>query len=102
MRIADVQLQHEAVHLRFRQRIGALLLERVLRRENQKRLRQGITVAGDRYLPLLHRFQQRRLHFGRRTVNLISQQQVGEYGTPLGGEAAFLLIIDHRTNQVGG
>ena len=41
IRIADDQLQHEAIDLRFRQRISAFLLERVLRRENEKRIRQA-------------------------------------------------------------
>ena len=39
--IADVDLQQEAVELRLGQRIGALLLERVLRRQNVERRAAG-------------------------------------------------------------
>ncbi len=38
--IIDVDLQQEAVELRLGQRIGAFLLERVLRRQNMERARQ--------------------------------------------------------------
>ena len=36
-RVADLHHQHEAVDLRLGQRVGALLLDRVLRREDEKR-----------------------------------------------------------------
>ena len=42
VRIADDDLHHEAVHLRFGQRIGALLLQRILRGEHQKRIGQFV------------------------------------------------------------
>ena len=37
VRIVDVDLHQEAVELRFGQRIGAFLLDRVLRREHMER-----------------------------------------------------------------
>ena len=40
-RIADGELHHEPVELRFGQRIRALLLDRVLRREHEERLGQA-------------------------------------------------------------
>ena len=40
-RIPDLELQHEAVHLRFRRCVGALLFDRILRSQNQEQLRQG-------------------------------------------------------------
>ena len=39
-RIADHDLEHEPVDLRLGQRIGALLLDRVLRGQHEERLRQ--------------------------------------------------------------
>ena len=36
-RIADLQFQHEAVHLRFGQRIGAFLFDRILRGQHEER-----------------------------------------------------------------
>ena len=53
--IIDVDLQQKAVELRFRQRIGAFLLQRVLRREHMKRPRQRMVLPGDRHAPFLHR-----------------------------------------------
>ena len=47
VRIVDVDLHQEAVELRFRQRIGAFLLDRVLRREHVERARHVVAVAGD-------------------------------------------------------
>ena len=37
VRIADDDVEHEAIELRFRQRIGAFLLDRVLRRQHEER-----------------------------------------------------------------
>ena len=59
--IVDVDLHQEAVELRFRQRIGAFLLDRVLRREHVEGARHVVAVAGDGDVLLLHRLQQRRL-----------------------------------------
>ena len=77
-RIADAQLEHEAVDLRFGQRIRALLLDRVLRREHEERLLELERRAADRDLLLLHRLEQRRLHLGRRAIDLVGENDVGE------------------------
>ena len=76
--IADFQLEHEAVHLRLGQRVGAFLLDRVLRGQHQERFVQleGLVADGD--LVFLHRFQQRALHLGRRAVDFVGQDEVGE------------------------
>ena len=50
---------------------------------------------------LLHRLQQRRLHFGRRTVDLIRQNEVRKDRTLAGTERPFPRIIDQRADQVG-
>ena len=61
VRIIDVDLHQEAVELRLGQRIGAFLLQRVLRRQHMERRRQVVARARDRHVMLLHRLQQRRL-----------------------------------------
>ena len=58
--IADVQLQHETIELRFGKLIGAFLLERILRRENEKRIGERIRFFANRDLAFLHRFEQAR------------------------------------------
>ena len=77
--IVDVDLHQEAVELRFRQRIGAFLLERVLGREHVERPRQIVARAGDGDVLLLHRLQQRRLGARAGAVDLVGHQQLGEH-----------------------
>ncbi len=50
---------------------------------------------------LLHRLQQRRLHLGRGAVDLVGQNEVGEYGALAHRKILVLLRIDQRTQQVG-
>ena len=73
-----MQLQHEAIELRFGQLIGAFLFERILRGEHEERIGEGIGCFADRDLPLLHRFEQRALHLGGRAVDFVGENQVGE------------------------
>ena len=58
VRIGDDDMHQEAVELRFRQRIGAFLLDRVLGRQHHEEIGHLVGLAGDRDLPLLHRFEQ--------------------------------------------
>ena len=53
-------------------------------------------------LSLLHSFQQCRLHFGRCTVDLISQNEIGKNGPFSYYEFITLLIIDECTDNVCG
>ena len=62
--IGDVDLHQEAVELRFRERVGAFLLQRVLRREDMEGRGQIMPLAGDGHMVLLHGLQQRRLRAG--------------------------------------
>ena len=101
LRIADVQLQHEAVELRFGQLIGAFLLERILRRQHEERIGQRIGRFADRDLPFLHRFEQRALHLGRRAIDFVGQDQVGEDRAELRRELAGARIVDQRADQIG-
>ncbi len=100
-RIADLHHEHEAVDLRLGQRVGALLLDRVLRRHDDERLGQRVGLVADGDLPLLHRLEERALHLGGRAVDLVGEDEVGEDGPELGGELALLLVVDHRPDEVG-
>ena len=64
--------------MRLGQRIGAFLLERVLRREDVKRARQVVPLAGDRHVMFLHRLQKGGLGAGARPVDLVGHQELGE------------------------
>ena len=71
-------VEHEAVELRFRQRVRALELDRVLRREDVKGLVELVGLSLHRDAVLLHRLEQRGLRFGRRAVDFVSQHDVRE------------------------
>ena len=77
-RIADEDLEQEAVKLRLGQGIGPLLFDRVLRGQDKEGVRQPVAVAADGHLPFLHCLQERRLSFRRRPVDLVGQDQVGK------------------------
>jgi len=80
--VADQHLHHEPVDLRFGQRIGAFLFQRILRRQHQKRIGQGIGLIADGDLAFLHGFQERALHFRRRAIDLIRENEIAEDRTP--------------------
>jgi hypothetical protein len=102
VRIADDHLHHEAVDLRFGQRIGALLFQRVLRGEHQERARQRIGFIADGDLAFLHGFEQRALHLGRRAVDFVRQNEIAENRAVLGAEGAVLRVVNHGADDVGG
>ncbi len=76
--VVDQDIEHESIELGFGQRIGALHFDRVLRRQHEERLFQRIAHAAGRDLMFLHGFQQRRLRLGRRAVDFVGQDHVGE------------------------
>ena len=77
-RVVDDDVEHEAIELRFRQRVRAFELDRVLRGEHVERLVEliGLALHGDAML--LHRFEQRRLRLRRGAVDFVRQHDVGE------------------------
>ena len=87
-RVADRRAQQEAVELGLGQRVGALVLDRVLGGDHEERPgeRVGHAVGGD--LALLHGLEQRGLGLGRRPVDLVGQDQVGEDRAGPEGEPA--------------
>ena len=76
--VADLELEHEAIDLRLGQRVGAFLLDGVLRRQNEERLLELERLVANGDLPFLHRFEQRALHLGRRAIDFVGEDEVGE------------------------
>ena len=101
-RVADFQFQHEAVNLRLGQRIGAFLLDGILRGQHEERFfeLEGLFADGDLFF--LHGFEQRALHLGGRAVDFVGQDEVGEDRAFARGEAAGLRIVNLRADDVGG
>ncbi len=59
VRIADADVEEEPVELRLGKRVRPLLLDRVLRREHEERLREPHRAARRRHPMLLHRLEER-------------------------------------------
>ena len=97
--IVDDQLEEEAVELRLGKRIGAFLLDRVLRRHDEERLLQFVDRAADGDAVLLHRFQQSRLRLGRGPVDFVGEHDLGEERTGLKAEDA--LAVGRFADDVG-
>src|SRR5262245_23572499 len=94
-REAYVELEEKPVELRLGQGIGALHLERVLRRENEEGRVERPGLLRDRDRLLLHRFQQRALRLGRGAVDLVGEDNVSKNGSALKLEAlAAALVVD--------
>lgn len=98
--ISDFQLHHETVNLRLRQRIGAFLVDRIFRCEDEDRPRQGKGGVPDGHLALLHRFEEGALHFRRSTVDFVGKHDVCEDRTRLGRELARLRIVNQRADNI--
>ena len=100
--VAERQAQQEAVELGLGERVGALVVHRVLRRDDEEGLVERVRHAVHGGLPLAHGLQQRRLGAGRGPVDLVGQQDVGEDRPGVEGEAAVLGVEDLGAEDVGG
>ena len=100
-RVADLQLEQEAVELGLGQRVGALVLDRVLGGDHDERVGQRVGLALDRDLPLLHRLEQRGLGLRRRAVDLVGEQQVGEHRALAERNVPPTRVEDHLADHVG-
>jgi hypothetical protein len=98
----ELHMQHEAVELRLRQRKHAFLLDRILRGDRHEGIGQGVRLAGDGRLPLGHGLEQRRLHFRRRSIDLVDEQQRMKDRSRGKFEHAAVLPPDRRAGDVGG
>ena len=77
--VSDIDEEHEAVELSFRERVGSFLLHRVLSREHEKWLIKSVGFTQHGHHIFLHRFQHSRLSLCRSTVDFIREHKVGEH-----------------------
>ena len=101
-RVAQGEADHEAVELRLRQRIGPLVIARVLRRHDDERARQLVRMAVDRHAALLHALEQAGLGLGRGPVDLVDEHDVREDRARVELEARLALVEDVGADHVGG
>ena len=80
VRVLEVDLEEEAVELAFGEREDALVLVRVLRRDDEERVGKLVRLAVDRDLALLHRLEEGGLGARRRAVDLVREEDVREDG----------------------
>ena len=98
--IDDLQFEHEPVHLRLRQRIRPLLLDGILRRQDQERLVERKRLLADGHLLFLHGFQERALHLCRGAIHLVRQNDIRENRTLLDREIPRPRIVNQRPDEV--
>ena len=101
VRIAEFEPHQETIELGLRQWKGADLVRRVLRGDDEKRLRKGARVAVDRDLVFLHRLEQCALRLGRRPVDLVGEDQLREYRPRLEFEFAAGLPEHRDADDIG-
>jgi hypothetical protein len=102
IRIADLDCHQEAIELRLGQRVGADLLDGVLRGDDEKRVGQLARLAVLRHLPLFHRLHQRALRFRRRAVDFVGEHDRVEDRAGMEPERARLGVEDRHAEHVGG
>ena len=71
---AQLQRDGEAVELPLGQRVGAVLVERVLGRDDDERVGQRVPHAVDGHRALVHRLEERRLGARRSAVELVDEE----------------------------
>ncbi len=103
--VAHDQFEEEAIELCFGQRIGAFLLDRILRGHDKERLLQLEPLAGRRDGPFLHRFEHGRLRLGCGAIDFVGQADLREDGALLElKHAPALRVFDHHVGaqDIGG
>ena len=91
----------EAVELRLGQRVGALVLDRVLRRHDHERAPERVADAVDRHLVLLHALEERGLRLRRGAVDLVDEEEVREDRARPELELVRALVEDVDAGDVG-
>ncbi len=97
---------HEAIKLRLGKIVGAFLFDGILRGEDKKERFEAIALVADRNLLFLHGLQKSRLRLGRRAVDLVGENDVGEdragHEHELAAAACRVLLDNLCTGDVRG
>jgi hypothetical protein len=101
-RIPERDPDHEPIDLGLRERIRALVLDRVLGCQHQERPRQLVGVDVDGHPALLHALEQAGLGLGRGAVDLVDQHDIGEHGPGTELKALLALVVDAGPDNVCG
>lgn len=74
--VVDVKLEQEPIELGLGKQVRPLLLDRISRREDEKRVRQRMRLRAHGDAALLHRLQKGRLRLRRRSIDFVRQDQM--------------------------
>ena len=77
-RVFELDAEHEAIQLTFREGVDAGLFVGILRGQDDKRFLECVGAAIDGDLSFLHGFEEGALCFGGSAVEVVGQQDVGE------------------------
>ena len=83
------------------ERIGALVLHRVLGGHHDERPRQLVRVPVNRHVPFLHALEEAGLRLRRGAVHLVDEHDVREHRAWPELEAVLALVVDVRAHHVG-
>ncbi len=100
--VAQAQPHQEPVELGLGQLVGALVLDGVVRGQDDERLGQPACLPVHAHLALAHRLKQRRLGFRRCPVDLVGEQQLGEHRPGPEHHVGRPLVIERGADHVGG
>jgi len=95
-----VDPEQKPVELGFWQRKGPGKFDRILRGQDHEWLRQRISLAIDRDLPLLHRLQEAGLRFGTAAVDFIGQDDLAHDRTRMKGHRTSFQVIHIEASDV--
>src|SRR5690606_39415049 len=98
--ILDCNLEQEAVEFGFRKSVSTFMLDRVLCGDDHVGCFHRVRMAIDRYLPLFHYFKQRSLGLGRRAVDFVNEDYVGEYWSRLELKRGCLEVVNRRSQYI--
>src|ERR1700674_2530084 len=101
-RIAHFDAHEKAIELRFRQRIGAVMLDGILRGDDQKRLGQRERFAVDGDLRFVHGFEKRGLGARRGAIDFVGEDHVGENWAGTKFKIARFGIVDADAENIAG
>jgi hypothetical protein len=99
-RVAERRPQEEPIELRLGERERALVLDRVLRRDEEERRRELPRHPVDGHLELGHRLEERGLCLRRRAVDLVDEDDVREDRARSELEVARLLVEHGHAGDV--
>ena len=100
-RVVEDDLHHEPVALGVGELVDALGLDRVLRGDDEERVRHLVGHAADRHLLLGHHFEQGRLDLGGGAVDLVGEEEVDEHRAEFDVERLAAAAVDAGADDVG-